>query len=130
MLLQCPGVGKMKRTGQDDAPPSEMSPAAWALIQPWWLHPHCNEAAPTPPAPDARRTFAAMATQIGLAAWMLSMALTSACVPDSRFGGAAPAAAHLDWFVKPLAGERPVAPATLPAATPATRISALAPGTH
>ena len=117
---------QMKSTDQNQAPPSEMSPAAWALTQPWWLHPHCHEAAPTRPTPDARRDFAAMATQIGLAAWMLSMALTSACVPDGRFGGAAPAAAHLDWLVKPLAAdELPVAPATLPTATAATRISAL-----
>jgi hypothetical protein len=117
-------------TGQDDAPSSDLSPAAWQLAQPWWLHPRRMDVEPSPPSRDARREFTAMATQIGLAAWMLGTAFMSSCVPADRFG--VPAAAKLEWFLNQPAGAERPAPAThAPAGSiTATRVvSASASGT-
>ena len=85
----------MKESGEP------MSPMAQLFAQPWWLHPRRRDAVATPRSRDARRDFTAMATQIGLAAWMLGTALTSACVPADLVGGAAAAAARLDWLSRP-----------------------------
>ena len=115
MLSLSPEVRQMEISGQDDSPSSDMSPAAWQLSQPWWLHARRTDTAPPPLSRDARRQFTAMATQIGLAAWMLGTALMSSCVPADRFG--MPAAAHLDWLLlPPVINERPAPAARIPAA--------------
>jgi hypothetical protein len=126
MLFRSPEVVEMvmKESGEP------MSPMAHLFAQPWWLHPRRSDAAATPPSRDARRDFTAMATQIGLAAWMLGTALTSACVPADLVGGAAAAAARLDWrSLSPTVTQAPAPDAPIPAPITATHVvAASAPG--
>jgi hypothetical protein len=109
MLFLSPEERQMESTSSDDSPSSNMSPAARQFAQPWWLHPRRIAAAPPPPSRDARREFTAMATQIGLAAWMLGTALMSSCGPADRFSIPA---AHFEWLLLPPGvAERQAAPA-------------------
>ena len=52
---------------------------ALGLGSSWWLHPRERPAAICPKTRDVLREFATMATQLGLAAWLLGLALTSSC---------------------------------------------------
>ena len=76
-----------------DDTPRVVGPAPLPLTQPWWLHARADDAGLPPHERDPLREFAGMATQIGLAAWMLGTAMTTACGPVDRLG-AAPTAAR------------------------------------
>jgi hypothetical protein len=133
MLTSSPEVGEMVIREVNDSTSLAMSPMARQFAQPWWLHPRRTDAAATPRSRDARRDFTAMATQIGLAAWMLGTALTSACVPADLVGGAAAAAARLDWLpLSPAVTQAPAPDARIPVAvvTATPVVAASAPGSH
>ena len=66
--------------------PHEVCPAAKQWAQPWWLNaPAVNGRDVSRASRDARREFAVIAAQIGLAAWMLGTAMTSSCVTLDGF---------------------------------------------
>jgi hypothetical protein len=71
--------------------PHEECPAAEHWAQPWWLHaPVGNGRDVSRASRDARREFAGIAAQIGLAAWMFGTAMTSSCATLDRWSGGTP----------------------------------------